>query len=44
MGKFLIADETGCMVFTAWNDELDMIELDKVYKIWDGYIKRYKGS
>ncbi|MHA1237742.1 MAG: hypothetical protein ACTSSJ_00610 [Candidatus Odinarchaeia archaeon] len=40
----LVGDETGCVYLTLWNDLIDQVDVDKIYKINNGYCTVFKGS
>ncbi|MBD3230333.1 MAG: DUF2240 family protein [Candidatus Lokiarchaeota archaeon] len=44
IGDFLVADETGCINLTAWNEDIEKIEVGKVYELNNGYINEFRGS
>jgi len=44
IADFLIADETGCINLTAWNEDIEKIHVGKVYQIINGYINEFRGS
>ncbi|TFF89363.1 MAG: DUF2240 family protein [Promethearchaeota archaeon] len=44
IGDFLVADETGCITLTAWNEDIEKIEVGKVYELANGYINEFRGS
>jgi ssDNA-binding replication factor A large subunit len=44
VADLLVADETGCINLTAWNDDIDKLKEDKVYEISNGYINEFQGS
>lgn len=40
----LVADETGSVYMTLWDEKIDEIEDDSVIKITNGYINLFRGS
>jgi replication factor A1 len=39
-----VADETGSIVLTLWNEDIDNIENDKTYKLSNGFVNVYQNS
>ena len=44
IADILVADETGCINLTAWNDDIEQIKTEKVYELSNGYINEFRGS
>jgi len=40
----LAGDETGCVVLTLWDEDIEEVEEGKVYELTDGYTSVYKGN
>lgn len=40
----LVGDETGSVLLTLWNDDIEKVDLEKIYEINNGYCKTFKGS
>ncbi len=41
---FVVADETGAITLTAWNEDIDALELEKVYKLANGFANVFRNS
>ncbi len=41
---FVVADETGSITLTAWNEDIDALELEKVYKLSNGFANVFRNS
>jgi replication factor A1 len=41
---FTVADETGSITLTLWNEDIDNIELEKVFKLSNGFANVFKNS
>ncbi len=41
---FTVADETGSITLTAWNEDIDTLELEKVYKLSNGFANVFRNS
>lgn len=39
-----IADETGTIKLTLWNDQIDMVKVNDVIKIENGYVTSFRGE
>ncbi|UCG01937.1 MAG: hypothetical protein JSW11_20350 [Candidatus Heimdallarchaeota archaeon] len=39
-----VADETGSIVLTLWNEDIDNVEDDKVYKLSNGFANIFRNS
>ena len=40
----LVGDETGSILLTLWNDDIDKVEVEHVYQINNAYTTVFKGS
>jgi replication factor A1 len=40
----VIADETGSIKLTLWNEQIDQVNVDDVVKVENGYITSFKGE
>lgn len=40
----LVGDETGSVLLTLWNDEIEKVDVGGVYEINSGYCKTFRGS
>jgi len=40
----LVGDETGCVLLTLWDDQIDIIKKDEVYEIKNGYTNLFQDS
>ena len=41
---FTVADETGSITLTCWNEDIDALELEKVYKLANGFANVFRNS
>ncbi|MFW9779965.1 MAG: hypothetical protein ACFFE8_14005 [Candidatus Heimdallarchaeota archaeon] len=41
---FTVADDTGSITLTLWNEDIDNIELESVYKLSNGFANIYRNS
>jgi len=41
---FRVADDSGNIILTLWNEDIDMIEIDKVYKLSNGFANVFQNS
>jgi replication factor A1 len=39
-----IADDTGKIKLTLWDDQIDKVDLEEIVKIENGYVNSYKGE
>lgn len=39
-----LADETGSIKLTLWNEQIDQVNVDNIIKIENGYVTSYKGE
>ncbi|MHA1270230.1 MAG: DUF2240 family protein [Candidatus Helarchaeota archaeon] len=44
VANFLVADETGCIILTAWNLDIEKVKTGKTYQLINGYINEFRGS
>lgn len=42
--EVLVADETGSVLLTLWDDKINEVEVGKTYKIENGYTSLFKNS
>jgi replication factor A1 len=40
----LVGDETGCVLLTLWDNQIDTLREDEVYEIKNGYTNLFHGS
>ena len=40
----IIADETGSIKLTLWNEQIDQVHVDNKVKIENGYVTSFKGE
>jgi replication factor A1 len=40
----IIADESGTIKLTLWNEQIDQVNVDNVVKIENGYVTSFKGE
>ncbi len=40
----VIADETGSIKLTLWNEQIDQVNVDNTVKIENGYVTSFKGE
>jgi replication factor A1 len=40
----LIGDETGVVVLTLWDNNIEQVKVDEVIAVKNGYVKTFKGS
>jgi replication factor A1 len=41
---FTVADETGSITLTVWNEDIDQLEIDQSYKLSNGYVNVFQNS
>ena len=41
---FSVADDTGKITITLWNEDIDLLELEKVYKLSNGFANVFRNS
>ncbi len=41
---FTVSDETASITLTLWNEDIDVIEVDKVYKLSNGFANVFQNS
>ncbi len=44
VAEAIIADETGTVKLTLWNEQIDQVKVDDVVKIENGYVTSFKGE
>jgi replication factor A1 len=40
----IIADETGTIKLTLWNEQIDQVKVDDIVKIENGYVTSFRGE
>ncbi len=40
----IIADETGTIKLTLWNEQIDQVNVDNIVKVENGYVTSFKGE
>ena len=40
----IVADETGSIKLTLWNEQIDQVEVNNTVKIENGYVTSFKGE
>ena len=40
----LVGDSSGSILLTLWNDDIDKVEMGRVYQLNNGYVTVFKGS
>jgi replication factor A1 len=40
----VVADDTGTIKLTLWNEQIDQVNVDDVVKVENGYITSFKGE
>jgi replication factor A1 len=40
----IVADETGSIKLTLWNEQIDQVNVDDTVKIENGYVTSFKGE
>jgi replication factor A1 len=40
----MVADETGTIKLTLWNEQIDQVNVNNVVKIQNGYVTSFKGE
>ncbi|MBO3803377.1 MAG: hypothetical protein JTT11_05820 [Candidatus Brockarchaeota archaeon] len=40
----LIGDETGAVILTLWDENIEQVKVDEVIAVKNGYVKTFKGS
>ena len=41
---FVVADETAAITLTLWNEDIDLVELEKVFKLSNGFANVFRNS
>ncbi len=44
VGEALVGDETGCVLLTLWDAQIEALEEGEVYEIKNGYTNLFRGS
>jgi len=44
VAEALVGDETGCVLLTLWDDQIETISKDEVYQIKNGYTNLFQDS
>ena len=44
MSNIKIADTTGSIILTAWDNDIDLLEENKYYSLTNGYVNLYRDS
>jgi replication factor A1 len=44
VANVIIADETGSIKLTLWNEQIDQVEVNNMVKIENGYVTSFKGE
>ena len=44
MSNVKIADSTGSVILTAWDDDIEYLEIDNYYSLTNGYVNLYRDS
>ncbi|MFW9929051.1 MAG: hypothetical protein ACFFD1_06645 [Candidatus Thorarchaeota archaeon] len=44
MSDITIADDTASIILTAWDDDINFLEIDKYFSLTNGYVNIYKSS
>jgi len=40
----MVADETGSIKLTLWNEQIDQVDVDNIIKIENGYVTSFRGE
>jgi replication factor A1 len=40
----IIADETGTIKLTLWNEQIDQVNVDNIIKVDNGYVSSFRGE
>lgn len=41
---FIVADDTGNIILTVWNEDIDLLQIDSVYKLSNGFVNIFRNS
>jgi replication factor A1 len=41
---FQVADDTGSIILTLWNEDIDAMEIDSVYKLQNGFVNVFRNN
>ena len=44
LSDITVADDTGSIILTAWDDDIELLELEKYYALISGYVNVYRDS
>ena len=44
VASVVIADETGSIKLTLWNEQIDQVNMDSIVKIENGYVSSFRGE
>ncbi len=44
VAELLIGDETGTIVLTLWDSDIDKVRVNGTYKVTNGYVSTFRGS
>lgn len=44
VAEFLVGDETGSVLMTLWDDDIDKVEIGATYLIKNGYVTTFRNS
>jgi len=44
VASVVIADETGSIKLTLWNEQIDQVNVDSIVKIENGYVSSFRGE
>ena len=44
LNEALVGDVSGCILFTLWNDDIEKVQPDHIYKLNNSYTTVFKGS
>jgi replication factor A1 len=40
----MVADETGSIKLTLWNEQIDQVDVDNIIRIENGYVTSFRGE
>ena len=44
VAEFLVGDESGCILFSLWDDKIESVEIGRSYILKGGYVNVFKNS
>ena len=44
VAELLVGDDTGTIILTLWDDDIDKVEVDRTYRIINGYVNTFRGE